>query len=83
MIEDGTVTERDSPTNRGNPENTQIVAHSICRLGRLLREAATKTELDRFRHLRDGLIDKAEAQMEADKLPGLFEIGLSCTSWTG
>lgn len=34
-----------------------------------LREAEDKTELDRLWNLRDSLLDKAEAQIKADKLP--------------
>ena len=39
------------------------------------REAETKTDLDRLRSLRDSLLDKAEAQIKAEKLPHT-EIGL-------
>ena len=40
-----------------------------------LREAYAKTDLDRLEKLRDSLLDKAEAQMEAGKLPHT-ELGL-------
>lgn len=39
------------------------------------REAAAADDLDRLRHLRDSLLDKAEAQIKEEKLPHT-EIGL-------
>ena len=39
------------------------------------QEAKGADDLDRLRHLRDGLLDKAEAQIKAEKLPHT-EIGL-------
>ena len=40
-----------------------------------LREAETKTELDRLKDLRSSMLDKAEAQLKEGKLPHI-EIGL-------
>ena len=48
-----------------------------CNLGdwENLREAETKTELDRLKDLRSSMLDKAEAQLKEGKLPHI-EIGL-------
>ena len=56
---------------------TMRTLRSWCNLGDWdgLREAATETELDRLESLRESLLDRAEAQRKAGKLPHT-EIGL-------
>ncbi len=56
---------------------TMRTLRSWCTLGDWdsLREAEDKTELDRLESLRDSLLDKAEAQIKAGKLPHI-ETGL-------
>ena len=50
---------------------TMRTLRSWCTIGdwENLREAETKTELDRLKDLRSNLLDRAEAQMKEDKLP--------------
>ena len=73
-VKDEAVTERDSPTDRGNHENTQIVVQTR-RLGRPAGERSKDRTRPVREDLRSSLLDKAEAQIKAGKLPHT-EIGL-------